>query len=96
MKTAVLFVLAVLLFADVKGVPFAGRNRCLCMGPGVTFIMPKRIQKVEVFPASPTCGLVEIVITLKESGEKRCLNPDSKFARSIKNSLEHRSSQKRA
>ncbi|MGH0173759.1 UNVERIFIED_CONTAM: hypothetical protein FKN15_004757 [Acipenser sinensis] len=63
-----------------------GKGRCHCLGDGVNFIQPRLIEKLDVIPASMTCGNLEIIVTLKNSGELRCLNPKSKFAQNfIKN-----------
>ncbi|KAK1140864.1 C-X-C motif chemokine 11-1-like [Acipenser oxyrinchus oxyrinchus] len=86
MNSTAILCLAVLFCAAIEGSPMPGRGRCLCLGDGVNFIQPRLIEKLDVIPASTTCGNLEIIITLKNSGELRCLNPKSKFARNfIKN-----------
>ncbi|KPP57678.1 c-X-C motif chemokine 11-like, partial [Scleropages formosus] len=66
-------------------------GRCLCIDEGVNFIKLKNIQKVEVYAASSSCEKMEIIVTLKGTGEKKCLNPESKFAKNfIKKSQRHK------
>ncbi|KAL2091983.1 hypothetical protein ACEWY4_011781 [Coilia grayii] len=80
MKSAALFaLLAVLLFADVRGQRDAP-GRCKCRDGGINAVRPNRVQKLEVIPASPSCHNIEIIVTL-EDGAKRCLNPQSNFAK---------------
>uniref|UniRef100_A0A3B1JMN5 C-X-C motif chemokine n=1 Tax=Astyanax mexicanus TaxID=7994 RepID=A0A3B1JMN5_ASTMX len=69
-------------------------KRCLCLGPRLNIVRLQRVEKIEVFPASPLCDTLEIIVTLKNIGGKRCLNPESKFAQNyIKKSVEERSTQ---
>ncbi|XP_033861701.3 C-X-C motif chemokine 11-1-like [Acipenser ruthenus] len=86
MNSTAILCLAVLFCAAIEGSPMTGRGRCLCLGDGVNFIQPRLIEKLDVIPASTTCGNLEIIVTLKNSGELRCLNPKSKFSQNfIKN-----------
>ncbi|KAI4871444.1 hypothetical protein NFI96_013072, partial [Prochilodus magdalenae] len=64
-------------------------KRCLCQGPGLNMVRPQRVEKIEVYPAGPSCENVEIVVTLKNGGGQKCLNPDSSFAQNyIKRAIE--------
>ncbi|XP_041084447.1 C-X-C motif chemokine 11-1-like isoform X1 [Polyodon spathula] len=75
------------------GSPMPGRGRCLCLGDGVNFIQPRLIEKLDVIPASTTCGNLEIIVTLKDSEELRCLNPKSKFAQNFIKNAKRRTQQ---
>ncbi|XP_066566743.1 C-X-C motif chemokine 11-6 [Amia ocellicauda] len=83
MKTAAVVVLAVLLVADIEGMPSMNKLRCRCADAGVDFIPPRQIEKLEMFPTTSTCERVEIVITLKDNAGKKCLNPTSNFAKNF-------------
>ncbi|KAG7477212.1 hypothetical protein MATL_G00091720 [Megalops atlanticus] len=86
MRSAAFILLACLLTVDVKGMSLSPRGRCQCMDAGVHFIRPKEIEKIAVFSPTSSCERMEIIVTLKESGEQRCLNPESRFAKNfIKN-----------
>ncbi|XP_051526200.1 C-X-C motif chemokine 11-1-like [Myxocyprinus asiaticus] len=83
MKTvAAFFVLVFLTIVAVKGQPGFGSRRCLCQGAGVKMVNPKFIEKVVIHPVSPSCGHLEVVVTLKKMGQ-RCLNPESLFTKHI-------------
>ncbi|KAJ8261323.1 hypothetical protein COCON_G00170460 [Conger conger] len=83
MRSAAFILLACLLLVDVRGMAISSRGRCLCMDAGVNFIKPKLIKKVEAMYPSPSCQNLEIIVTLKGSGEKKCLNPASRFAKNF-------------
>ncbi|KAJ8339235.1 hypothetical protein SKAU_G00360210 [Synaphobranchus kaupii] len=86
MRSAAFILVACLLFVHVKGMSLTPKGRCYCMDAGVNFIKPKLIQKVEVYQPSLSCQKMELVITLKNSGEQKCVNPESRFAKNfIKN-----------
>ncbi|XP_031426494.1 C-X-C motif chemokine 11-6-like [Clupea harengus] len=92
MKSAALIsLLAVMLFVVVRGQRDT-QGRCRCQDGGTDVILPKRIQRLEVFRPSPSCPNVEIIVTLKENRGQKCLNPESKFARNyIKSAVKKRS-----
>ena len=51
---------------DVSLYLFAGQarlsvKRCLCQGSGVNVVRLQRVEKIEVYPAGPSCENVEIV-----------------------------------
>ncbi|KAG9261723.1 hypothetical protein AMEX_G25318 [Astyanax mexicanus] len=65
-------------------------QRCLCKGE-VNMVRVQRIEKIEVYPASPSCDNVEIVVTLKNNAGQKCLNPESNFAQNyIKKAVQKR------
>ncbi|XP_007238755.3 C-X-C motif chemokine 11-6-like [Astyanax mexicanus] len=92
MKSAVAFVvLACLIIVEGQK---ASVKRCLCQGPGMNTVRLQRVEKIEVFPASPSCENVEIIVTFKNDGGKKCLNPKSNFAQNyIKKAIEEKTNQ---
>ncbi|XP_043096539.1 C-X-C motif chemokine 11-1 [Puntigrus tetrazona] len=92
MKTvAALFALVILAIVAVEGKPGIGIQRCLCLGAGLKMVRPKLIEKVEIHPVSPSCGHLEVVVTLKNGGGKRCLNTESLFTKNIIDMIEKKS-----
>ncbi|XP_064164664.1 C-X-C motif chemokine 11-6-like [Anguilla rostrata] len=83
MRSAVFILLACLLFVDVKDMSQSPKGRCYCMDAGVKFILPRLIEKIEVYYPSSSCENMELVATLKASGEQKCLNPKSRFAKNF-------------
>ncbi|XP_051971482.1 C-X-C motif chemokine 11-6-like [Xyrauchen texanus] len=99
MKSVTAFVLLICLFAVVvKGQAKVLKGRCLCADKGVNMVPPKMIEKVEIIPPSPSCENQEIVVTLKNSTERKCLNPESNFTKNyiVKAIKKQRSQQKLA
>ncbi|KAL6465586.1 hypothetical protein MHYP_G00257190 [Metynnis hypsauchen] len=92
MKSAVAFVvLACLLMLHVQGQARPSTKRCLCQGSGVNMVRLQRVEKVEVYPPSPSCENVEIIVTLKNGAGQKCLNPESSFAQNyIKRAIKKR------
>ncbi|KAK2911800.1 hypothetical protein QQF64_027649 [Cirrhinus molitorella] len=89
MKTvAALLVFISLAIVATEGKPGIGFQRCLCRGAGLKMVNPKLIQKVEIHPISPSCGYVEVVVTLKNGKGQRCLNPESMFTKHIIDRIE--------
>ncbi|XP_048338663.1 C-X-C motif chemokine 10-like [Sphaerodactylus townsendi] len=76
---AVFLCAAILLGTGIQGVPTTGKGRCMCPSTGSN-VHWKHLRKVEIFPASSSCDRVEIIATLKTSGERQCLDPDSRAA----------------
>ncbi|XP_062399254.1 C-X-C motif chemokine 11-6-like [Sardina pilchardus] len=92
-SAALLALLAVLLFVDVRGQRDSA-GRCKCLDAGVNAIRPNRIERLEVLPASASCPNMEIIVTLKENGGEKCLNPESKLAINfVKRAIKKRSTQ---
>ncbi|XP_026067081.1 C-X-C motif chemokine 11-1 [Carassius auratus] len=84
MKTvAALLVFLSLAIVAIEGRPGIGIQRCLCRGAGLRMVKPTLIEKIEIHPVSPSCGHVEVVVTLKNNGGRRCLNKESLFTRNI-------------
>ncbi|XP_067413478.1 C-X-C motif chemokine 11-like [Emydura macquarii macquarii] len=80
MKSLILSLLLLLSAVLVQGMPTSSKGRCLCTGPGVLAVHPKHITKVEIFEQSSSCEQVEVIVTLKRSGQRKCLNSTSKQA----------------
>ncbi|CAM4545160.1 C-X-C motif chemokine 11-like [Lepidochelys kempii] len=81
MKSLIRLSLLLLLAAVlVQGMPTSSRGRCLCVTAGAPAIHPKHIAKVEIYGQSSSCQQVEVIITLKGSGQRKCLNSTSKLA----------------
>ncbi|XP_028661842.1 C-X-C motif chemokine 11-1-like [Erpetoichthys calabaricus] len=76
--------LAFLLHPTTEGSPLPTRVRCSCIGSGVDFVPPARIEKIEIFPSSAVCSQLEIIVTLKDTTQ-RCMNPKSRFTQNIIN-----------
>ncbi|XP_062873895.1 C-X-C motif chemokine 11-6-like [Trichomycterus rosablanca] len=95
MKPAVVLVLTACIFIiHVQGQAKTSVQRCLCQGGMSNRVLLKRIDKVEIYPASPSCNKVEIIVTMKNDARKKCLNPESKSAQNIiKKSIEKRNAQ---
>lgn len=54
--------------------------RCQCIVKETRRIGPY-LEKVEVYPASAHCREMEIIGTLKEDGQRICLDPNSKWVK---------------
>ncbi|KAG5280732.1 hypothetical protein AALO_G00063390 [Alosa alosa] len=94
-SAALLALLAILLFGDVRGQLSLGR--CKCQDAGVRAVRPNRIERLEVLPPSPSCPNLEIIVTLKDNGGQKCLNPNSSFSKNyVKRAIKKRSAEIRA
>ncbi|KAG1937290.1 C-X-C motif chemokine 11-6-like [Pimephales promelas] len=83
MKTAAVIVFLVYLLApEVHGQNKTHKGRCFCADKGADVVLRKNIEKFEIMPQSPSCGKQEVIVTLK-SGERKCLNQESKFTQKI-------------
>ncbi|XP_053109003.1 C-X-C motif chemokine 10-like [Hemicordylus capensis] len=80
---AVFLCLAILLGTGIQGVVISGKGRCKCLSQGSSFVPINLLKKVEMHPVTSSCDHVEIIATLKPSGEEQCLNPGSKMVRQI-------------
>uniref|UniRef100_A0A8C0GW37 Chemokine interleukin-8-like domain-containing protein n=1 Tax=Chelonoidis abingdonii TaxID=106734 RepID=A0A8C0GW37_CHEAB len=47
----------------------------------------RSLGKIEVIPKSSSCDHVEIIATMKPTGEQRCLNPNSKWVQKMVTAL---------
>uniref|UniRef100_A0A8C4JNW4 Chemokine interleukin-8-like domain-containing protein n=1 Tax=Dromaius novaehollandiae TaxID=8790 RepID=A0A8C4JNW4_DRONO len=54
------------------------KGHCLCIGPGLSGVNPKHIGKLEIYRPGINCDHIEVIVTLKHSGKKRCLSNKSK------------------
>ncbi|KAK1792376.1 hypothetical protein P4O66_012335 [Electrophorus voltai] len=91
---AALVALACLVIVHVQGHAIDNVTRCLCRGPGLKMVRQQNIVKLEVYPASPYCENVEIIVTLKNVTGQKCLNPESRFAQNyIQRAIQRRSAQ---
>ncbi|XP_074848136.1 C-X-C motif chemokine 11-like [Carettochelys insculpta] len=81
MKSVTFLSLLLLLAAVlVQGMLTSSKGRCLCVGPGAPAILPKHIAKVEIYGQSSSCEKVEVIVTMKGSRQRKCLNSKSKQA----------------
>ncbi|MBN3311200.1 CXL10 protein, partial [Amia calva] len=55
----------------------------MCRGRKIDSVQLPNIFKLELLPKSLTCDKVEIVVVLKSTREKKCLNPDSEFTKNL-------------
>ncbi|XP_007238754.1 C-X-C motif chemokine 11-6-like [Astyanax mexicanus] len=91
MKTTVALVVFACLFAVFVQGQRTSVQRCLCQGPGMNMVRLQRVEKIEVFSPSPSCDKLEIIVTLKNGAGKKCLNPESNFAKNyIRKALKNR------
>ncbi|XP_030419883.1 C-X-C motif chemokine 10-like isoform X2 [Gopherus evgoodei] len=91
---AVVLCSLLLIAAEIQGQLTSGKGRCSCIDKGSDFIQQKALGKIEVIPKSSSCDHVEIIATLKPTGEQKCLNPNSKWVRKMVTALvKKRSSQ---
>ncbi|XP_039398184.1 C-X-C motif chemokine 10-like isoform X2 [Mauremys reevesii] len=83
-----------LIAVEIQGQLAYGKGRCSCIDKGSNFIQRKALGKIEVIPKSSSCDHVEIIATVKPTGEQRCLNPNSKWVQKLVTALiKKRSSQ---
>ncbi|XP_077158443.1 C-X-C motif chemokine 10-like [Paroedura picta] len=75
---AVFLCAAVLLGTGIQGLVTSRNRHCLCLSASSNSLPKERFGNVTVHPAKAHCDRVEIIVTLKASGTKQCLNPDSK------------------
>ncbi|XP_030048361.1 C-X-C motif chemokine 11-1-like [Microcaecilia unicolor] len=82
-KFATLFLVISLCVTLAEGLSIVGHSqRCLCDGKLYNLIPSRNIRKVEMFPQTPRCYNVEIVITMK-TGKRWCLNPKAQRVRAV-------------
>ncbi|KAM9143909.1 C-X-C motif chemokine 11-like [Pangshura tecta] len=77
LRLSLLLLLAAVL---VQGMPTSSRGRCLCVTAGAPSVNPRHIAKVEIYGQSSSCQKIEVIVTLKGSGQRKCLNSKSKQA----------------
>uniref|UniRef100_A0AAY4BP35 Chemokine interleukin-8-like domain-containing protein n=1 Tax=Denticeps clupeoides TaxID=299321 RepID=A0AAY4BP35_9TELE len=62
--------------------PMNRRQQCHCRRSTLRKVVRTNIEKICVYPQSPTCSRTEIVPKLKKTFEK-CLDPESKIGKLI-------------
>uniref|UniRef100_A0A8C3I3K3 C-X-C motif chemokine n=1 Tax=Chrysemys picta bellii TaxID=8478 RepID=A0A8C3I3K3_CHRPI len=65
---------------SIVRMPTSSRGRCLCVTAGIRSIHPKYIAKVEIYGQSSSCQQIEVIVTLRGSEQRKCLNSKSKQA----------------
>ncbi|XP_003732528.1 C-X-C motif chemokine 10 [Callithrix jacchus] len=82
-QTAILiFCLICLTISGTQGLPHSRTVRCNCISIS-KHVNPRFIETLEIIPASQSCSRVEIIATMKNNGEKRCLNLESKAIKNL-------------
>ncbi|KAJ8254640.1 hypothetical protein GJAV_G00195340 [Gymnothorax javanicus] len=88
MVTRALFILAL-----IAGVAFAlpshSRGNCKCRRTRDRFGPPRAIEDIQIYPASPSCDKMEIVVSLK-IGVQYCLDPRVKKVQELVKNLQSR------
>uniref|UniRef100_A0A8I4A249 C-X-C motif chemokine n=1 Tax=Callithrix jacchus TaxID=9483 RepID=A0A8I4A249_CALJA len=69
-------------FSFPTGLPHSRTVRCNCISIS-KHVNPRFIETLEIIPASQSCSRVEIIATMKNNGEKRCLNLESKAIKNL-------------
>ncbi|XP_021505568.1 C-X-C motif chemokine 10 [Meriones unguiculatus] len=82
-SAVLIFCLILLSLSGTQGVPLSRTVRCLCIKTDDGPVKPRAIGKLEIIPASQSCPRVEIIATMKKSGEEKCLNPESEAIKSL-------------
>ncbi|XP_030622226.1 C-X-C motif chemokine 11-1-like [Chanos chanos] len=80
-STVALLPFVCLLVVNVEGAARPLTSRCKCQDVGVERVHPARVQKIELLPPSSSCSKLEIIVHLKNGAGRRCLNPESHFAK---------------
>ncbi|KAL6047999.1 hypothetical protein STEG23_036120 [Scotinomys teguina] len=65
------------------GIPLSRTVRCFCINIDDRPVKPRTLGKLEIIPASQSCPRIEIIVTMKKTEEKRCLNPESEAIKSL-------------
>nr|XP_023647479.1 C-X-C motif chemokine 11-1-like [Paramormyrops kingsleyae] len=86
MKLFVFILLVCLLVEYNEGMMIVPKSTCLCSNAEVNFIKPRNIAKIVLHRPSSFCQKMEIIVTMKNGGFKKCLNAETKFAKKF---LEH-------
>ncbi|XP_036906866.1 C-X-C motif chemokine 10 [Sturnira hondurensis] len=84
-----IFCLILLTLSGAQGIPLSRTTRCTCISISTRSVNPGSLAKLEVIPASQSCPRVEIIATMK-SGEKRCLNLESKIVKNVLKALSNK------
>ncbi|XP_040822742.1 C-X-C motif chemokine 10 [Ochotona curzoniae] len=76
------FCLILLAVSWTNGMPLSRTVRCTCIKIHNKSVNPRLLEKLEIIPANQFCPL-EIIATMKKSGERRCLNPELKAIKNL-------------
>ncbi|XP_006987283.1 C-X-C motif chemokine 10 [Peromyscus maniculatus bairdii] len=82
-SAALVLCLILLSLSGTQGIPLSRTVRCSCIKIDDRPVKPRALGKLEIIPASQSCPRVEIIVTMKKTEEKRCLNPDSEAVKSL-------------
>ncbi|XP_051026395.1 C-X-C motif chemokine 11 [Acomys russatus] len=81
--------LAVVICATtVQGFVMFKRGRCLCIGPGAKAVKRADMETAAILYPSNSCDRTEVIITLKANKGQRCLDPRSRQALLIRQTIE--------
>ncbi|XP_076782622.1 C-X-C motif chemokine 11 isoform X2 [Arvicanthis niloticus] len=95
-RKGIAIALAVIIWATTtQGFVMFKGGRCLCIGPGVKAVKLAAIEKASVIYPSNGCDKVEVIVTLKAHKGQKCLDPRSKQARLIMQTIEKKNIFKR-
>ncbi|XP_062399256.1 C-X-C motif chemokine 11-6-like isoform X2 [Sardina pilchardus] len=72
--------LACLLCVGVTG-QRESKGRCRCQGKGVRYVPQQKIQTLTMYTPDQSCAYIEIIVTLKGNGGKKCIDPESDIAK---------------
>ncbi|KAG5841126.1 hypothetical protein ANANG_G00196280 [Anguilla anguilla] len=78
MRIIILFwICAALVITDMtEAHPMSDSQRCICTGQMRSQIRPKNILMYQVYPETPACDRVEIVVLLNKPRRTVCLDPN--------------------
>ncbi|XP_041957031.1 C-X-C motif chemokine 11-6-like [Alosa sapidissima] len=95
MKFAVFVFLACLLCVVVTG-QRESKGRCRCQGKGVRFVPQQKIQTLTMYTPDQSCSNIEIIVTLKGNGGKKCIDPESDIAKKFMEKAQEKMRAKKA
>ncbi|XP_021067000.1 C-X-C motif chemokine 11 [Mus pahari] len=87
-KVTAIALVAIIWATAAQGFVMFKGGRCLCIGPGVKAVKMAAIEKASVIYPSNGCNKVEVIVTLKAHKQQWCLDPRSKQARLIMQTIE--------
>ncbi|XP_036269155.1 C-X-C motif chemokine 10 [Pipistrellus kuhlii] len=82
-RAVLIFCLILLTLNGTKGIPLNRASRCSCIKISHQPVNPKSIKKLEVIPKSTSCPSLEVIATMKNNGEKICLDPETEMIKNI-------------
>ncbi|XP_037385727.1 C-X-C motif chemokine 10 [Talpa occidentalis] len=92
-RALLILCLIFLTLNGTQGIPLSRTIRCSCIKSSDGPVPLRLLEKLEMIPASQSCPDVEIIVTMKKTGEKRCLNPRSKQVKNLLNAFRMKKSQ---